>query len=208
MSGHLAIRGDHLFLHKTMNNHPDAIRWNGRYQTDGPQRQQAPPSQLLQDFAYLLPKTGVVLDAAAGVGINALFVAGLGVPVVALDISEMGLGLLRQRAIDLQVGVETAVFDLTHPYFPTNCVNAILNFRFLERATFAAYQQALRPGGLLIFETFVCAGGEETPDHFLQPGELRRAFTNFDVIFYAETTALSYRSGQIRQVAQLVARKP
>ncbi|VAW30235.1 hypothetical protein MNBD_CHLOROFLEXI01-1704 [hydrothermal vent metagenome] len=191
-----------------MNEHPDAVKWNGRYQTNGPQRQQANPSQLLQNFAHLLPKTGVVLDAAAGVGINTLFVAGRGVPVLALDISEVGLRLLRQRAAELKVGVETAVFDLTHPYFPANCVNAILNFRFLERASFAAYQQALRPGGLLVFETFVHKGGEERPNHFLQPGELRRAFTHFDVIFYAETAVLGYRSGQIRQVAQLVACKP
>lgn len=191
-----------------MNRHPDAIRWNGRYQTDGLQRQQANPSQLLQNFAHLLPQTGLALDAAAGVGINALFVAGRGLPVVALDISEVGLGLLRQRAIALGVVVETAVFDLTHPYFPANCVDVILNFRFLERASFAAYQQALRPGGLLIFETFVHKGGEERPSHFLQPGELRRAFANFEVIFYSETAVLGYRSGHMRQVAQLVARKP
>jgi tellurite methyltransferase len=191
-----------------MNKHPDAVRWNGRYQTDGRQRQQSTPSQLLQKFAHLLPKTGGVLDAAAGVGINTLFVARQGLHVVALDISEVALGLLRQRATELGVVVDTAVFDLIHPYFPANCVDAILNFRFLERASFAAYRQALRPGGLLIFETFLHVGGEERPTHFLQPGELRRAFANFELIHYAETAVLGYRAGENRQVAQLVARKP
>jgi SAM-dependent methyltransferase len=192
---------------KTMSQHPDAVKWNGRYQSDGHYRQQGKPSQMLQEFAHLLPKGGVVLDAAAGVGVNALFVAQQGVPVVALDISEVGLQLLKKRAAELGVGVDTAVFDLTQPYFPPNCVDAILNFRFLERAAFAAYQQALRPGGLIFFETFVHVGEEETPSYFLQPGELRHTFADFEIIHSAETTARGQRSGKMRHVAQLIARK-
>jgi tellurite methyltransferase len=190
----------------------DAIRWNERYESEGRQRQQGNPSRLLRAFAHLLPPTGLVLDAAAGVGVNALFVAGQGLPVVALDISEVGLRLLRQRALALGVRVETAVFDLTHPYFPSNCVDVILNFRFLERATFTAYRQALRPGGLLFFETFVHVAPygdeEETPDYFLQPGELRRAFTDFETIHYEAAAPYGHHAGQSRYVTQLIARKP
>ena len=188
--------------------HPDAIKWNGRYQTEGRQRQQASPSQLLQQFAHLLPKAGVVLDAAAGVGVNALFVAQQGIQVIALDISEVALRLLRQQARELGTGVDTAVFDLTQPYFPASCVDAILNFRFLERATFTVYREALRPGGLLFFETFVHVEAGETPAYFLQPNELYRAFADFEVIHYAETAVTGHRSSNMRHVAQLVARKP
>jgi hypothetical protein len=46
-----------------MIDHPDAMKWNGRYQTECSYRQQRSPSQLLQDFAHLLPKNGPVLDA-------------------------------------------------------------------------------------------------------------------------------------------------
>src|SRR5690606_38624528 len=152
---------------------------NGRYQTDGPYRQQGHPSQLLQDFVHLLPKDGVVLDAAAGVGVNALFAAQRVMNVVALDISEVGLRLLRQKAAELGVVVETAVFDLTTPYFPPGCVDVLLNFRFLERAAFPAYRQALRPGGLLFFETFVHTAADDTPAYLLEPGELRQAVADF-----------------------------
>ncbi len=191
-----------------MTQHPDALKWNGRYQTDGPYRQQGHPSRMLQAFDHLLPDNGVVLDAAAGVGVNSLFVARQGISVVALDISEVGLRLLRQQSADLGVRVETAVFDLTQPYFPANCVDVILNFRFLERSAFAAYRQALRPGGLLFFETFVHTGVEESPAYFLEPGELHHAFADFDLIHSAETTIPGHRSGRMRHVAQLVARKP
>jgi SAM-dependent methyltransferase len=190
-----------------MSQHPDAVKWNGRYQSDGDYRQKRYPSHLLQAFVHLLPKNGVVLDAAAGTGTNALFVAQQGVPVVALDISEVGLSLLRQRAAELGVGVDTAVFDLTQPYFPSNCVDAILNFRFLERAALAAYRQALRPGGLLFFETFVHVGEGETPSYFLEPGELHRAFADLEIIHSAETEVRGQRSGKMRHVAQLIARK-
>lgn len=188
--------------------HPDAIRWNGRYQTDGHYRQQGHASQMLQEFAHLLPQNGVVLDAAAGVGVNALFVAQRGSHVLALDISEVGLRLLRQKAAELNVVVETAVFDLTAPYFPQNCVDVILNFRFLERAAFPAYRQALRPGGLLFFETFVHKEVGDTPTYLLEPGELHLAFADFEIVHSLETAVRGHRSGKWRDIAQLIARKP
>jgi tellurite methyltransferase len=202
----LQTERDHSLISHIRCSHPDAVKWNGRYQTDGHYRQQGKPSQLLQDFVHLLPQNGIVLDAAAGVGVNALFVAQQGISVVALDISEVGLRLLRQQAAERDLGVATAVFDLTHPYFPPNCVDAILNFRFLERATFAAYRQALRPGGLLIFETFVDIEDDKTA-YFLRPGELHHAFADFEVIHSLETAVRGHRSDKMRPVAQLIARK-
>ncbi|WP_420631933.1 class I SAM-dependent methyltransferase [Candidatus Leptofilum sp.] len=190
-----------------MTQHPDAVRWNGRYQNNGHYRQQGSASQLLPDFAHLLPKSGVVLDAAAGVGVNALYLAQRGFSVIALDISEVGLQLLRQKANALKVAVETAVFDLTKPTFPANCVDAILNFRFLERAAFPAYRQALRPGGLLFFETFVHTGAGSTPSYFLESGELHRVFADFKIIHSVETAVRGHRSGNMRPIAQLIARK-
>lgn len=187
--------------------HPDAVKWNGRYQSDGKYQQQGHPSQLLQDFAYRLPLGGVVLDAAAGVGLNALFAAQQGMNVIALDISEVGLRLLRQKAKELGVVVETAVFDLTTPYFPPNCVDVLLNFRFLERAAFPAYRQALRPGGLLFFETFVHQEAGDTPPYLLEPGELQQAFADFEIVHSLETAVRGPRSGKFRDIAQLIARK-
>ncbi|GJM39962.1 MAG: hypothetical protein DHS20C20_02440 [Ardenticatenaceae bacterium] len=191
-----------------MAKHPDAKKWNGRYQTDGHYRQQGKASQLLQEYAHLLPKNGAVLDAAAGVGVNTLFLAQLGISMIALDISEVGLRLLRKKAKGLGVVVETAVFDLTTPHFPKNCVDAVINFRFLERATFPAYKKAVRPGGLIFFETFIHTGAGETPSYFLEPGELHRAFADFEIVHSVETAVRGHRSGNMRPVAQLIAQKP
>lgn len=193
-------------------NHPDSIKWNGRYAVDGQHWLSSQPRQLLLEYLAQLPRRGLALDAAAGVGIHALTLARRGLHVVALDISEVGLRLAQARAAaeaEMAGRLETAVYDLAHPWFPSHCFDVILNFRFLERATFPIYRRALKPGGWLLFETFVRTPEAETDiDFYLQPGELHAAFADFDVVRSRETTAVGGRSRQLKQVAQLVARKP
>ncbi len=188
--------------------HPDAEKWNGRYQTEGRGRQQSPPRELLRAYHQLLPKNGWALDAASGVGINSFYLAQLGLNVLALDISEVGLRLVREKAIEEGFQVNTAVFDLSNPHLPADTFDVIINFRFLERATFAAYRNALKVGGVLIFETFVYEGVPDEPHpYFLLPGELNSAFQDWDVVHSAETAVEGSRSHQMKKVAQLVARK-
>lgn len=66
--------------------------------------------------------------------------------MVCLDVSEVGLRLAREQARRENLWLETAVYDLSHPWFPPACFDVILNFRFLERATFPMYRRALKPG--------------------------------------------------------------
>ncbi len=190
-------------------NHPDALKWNGRYQSDGDQWQQSKPRQLLQEYAHLLPKSGLALDAAAGVGLHGLFLAARGLHVIALDISEVGLRLAKRQAERVGVWLETAVIDLAQPWLPANSFDVILNFRFLERSTFPVYHRALRPGGLLYFETFVeTEAAQAHPHFFLKPGELKAAFADFEHIHYALTEVKGNRSGRMKAAEQLIARKP
>jgi tellurite methyltransferase len=186
-------------------------KWNGRYATEGAKWQASRPRDLLLTYLDRLPETGLALDAASGVGVNGRLLARRGWRVLALDISEVGLRLGRAQALKEGLGERwlTAVYDLSRPHFPPNCFDAILNFRFLERATFPAYRQALKPGGWLIFETFI-RDDEAAPDaeYYLRPGELPAAFADFVVVESGEITAVGGRSGQEKRVARLVARKP
>ena len=189
----------------------EAALWNGRYASDGPHWQKSLPRQLLQKYLEHLPATGLALDAASGVGVNGLLLARRGWRVLALDISEVGLRLGREQALKEGLGERwtTAVYDLSRPHFPPDCFDAILNLRFLERATFPAYRQALKPGGWLIFETFIRTNEEtQDADYYLLPGELPAAFADFMVVESGEITAVGGRSGQEKRVARLVARKP
>jgi tellurite methyltransferase len=183
-------------------NHPDSIKWNGRYTEEGQQWLDSPPRALLLTYLPQLPTTGLALDAAAGVGVNGLALARRGLHVLALDISEVGLQLARAQALAEGVRLETAVYDLAQPWFPPHAFDVILNFRFLERATFPIYRQALKPGGWLLFETFIRTPDTASDvDFYLLPGELQAAFADFQVIHSEETT-------EGKPVARLVARKP
>lgn len=189
--------------------HPDALKWNGRYQQEGDKWQKSRPRQLLIDFADRLPPPGLALDAAAGVCIHGLYLVERGWHVIGLDISEVGLRLAREQAVARQVRLETAVFDLKTPWLPANSFDVILNFRFLERGTFSVYRQALKPGGWLLFETFVRPERDVAdPSYFLDPGELAAAFADFEIIHSAQMEIEGQCSGKMKMVEQIVARKP
>jgi 2-polyprenyl-3-methyl-5-hydroxy-6-metoxy-1,4-benzoquinol methylase len=186
----------------------DAARWNQRYAKDGLHWQARRPRHLLTRFAHLLPPSGMALDAAAGVALHGLFLAERGLHVVALDVSEVGLRLARESAKQRGVWLETAVLDLAQPWLPANYFDVIVNFRFLERATFPVYRQALKPGGLLFFETFVKIDPQgEYPEHYLDPGELGAAFADFSIIHHGQTETLNSQSQLIKMSEQLIARK-
>ena len=185
--------------------HPDAGRWNARYAADGESWLEYQPRQLLLDHAYLLPKRGLALDVAAGVANNGTYLARRGLHVVALDISKIALQLALQRASTESLPLSAAVYDLSHLWLPVDSFDVIVNFHFLERATFPVFRQALKPGGLIIFETLLRSDNNTpTPDYYLEPGELLSAFSDYEIIHWKERTIPE----TTKVTAQLVARKP
>ena len=191
-----------------MKTHPDAHRWNHRYTQNGNDWLNGRPRRLLLDFAHLLPSSGLALDAAAGVALHGLFLAERGLHVIALDISEVGLRLALQAAREQGLRLEAAVLDLTSPWLPANTFDVIVNFRFLERATFPVFRRALKPGGLIFFETFLKTDPVvDYPDHYLNPGELRRAFSEFEIVHHVVTVVTGACSTRQKVTEQLIARR-
>lgn len=187
-----------------LSSHPDAQKWNARYREEGAHWLTRRPRPLLIDWLPLLPANGLALDAAAGVAIHGRCLARHGLHAIALDIAEVGLRLAQQAARADGLWLETAVVDLSRLWLPPHTFDVIVNYRFLERATFPAYQRALKPGGWLLFETFVRTDPDAPdPDYYLQPGELRAAFADWDIHHSAQI-----ESGNGRVTDQLVARKP
>jgi SAM-dependent methyltransferase len=188
---------------------PEARRWDERYAVEGKDWLERNPRPLLQDFSHLLPPEGLALDAAAGVANNGLFLARRGLRVIALDISLVGLRLAVRRARAEGVPLNAAVWDLSSPWLPPARFDVILNFRFLARAAFPCYRRALKPGGLLFFETFLKIGDSlPHPEYYLDPGELREAFAGFELIHYLESKVPENEHHPERGTARLVARKP
>jgi len=88
--------------------------------------------------------------------------------------------------------------------------DARYHVNFLHRPLFPALAHALRPGGILIFETFLVAqalhGHPKNPVYLLAPDELRAGFADQLVILdYREGPV--ERDGTMTHLASLLARR-
>ena len=177
--------------------------WDERY---GSWPAPTEPSRFLKEFAYLLPTSGDALDAACGGGRNSVFLAKAGMRVTAVDSSARGLDqareLAQQHALEINwVHADLETFDL-----PVSAYDLAIVFYFRHPKFYARLRTALRPGGMLIYQTFTrdqlqFAKGPRNPEHLLKPGELLTAFADWKIVFYRETTL-------VEAMGSLVARKP
>jgi hypothetical protein len=161
----------------------------------------------LVENKHFLPRGGLALDAAMGLGGNAGFLLKHGLRVVGVDISSVAVGQAKARL----PGLMAVIADLSYFYIPPHSFDAILNFYFLQRDLWPLYRSALRPGGVLFIETLTQEMLRLQPDtdpaYLLAPDELRRAFADWEILVYREGWERS-RGGRLHPVASLVARIP
>jgi SAM-dependent methyltransferase len=144
----------------------------GEAQRSNPQ-QALVPSPWVARFAPLLKPAGQVLDLACGYGRNARHLAALGHAVLAVDRDEAALA-----ALEAVAGIETRIADLEQGAWPLGALrfDGIIVTHYLHRPLFAALLAALRPDGVLIYETFALGnaafGRPGRPEFLLQPNEL------------------------------------
>ena len=118
------------------------------------------PSPFLHAVAHMIPK-GKILDVAAGEGRHALYLASQGYEVIGLDRNEQALATLTRKASEHHLpNLSTWNTDLEKdPTAPPSLGNqeysGILVFFYLFRPLFPSLLQALKPGGILIYETFL-----------------------------------------------------
>jgi len=183
----------------------DAVRWNRKY-LERDLVTVREPRPLLVEHRRLLPRAGRALDVAVGLGSDAAFLLERGLAVVGVDISLVALRAAKARLPRLQA----VNADLDRFPLPRSAFEVILNFYFLNRELWPAYETALRPGGLLLVETLTEETRSVRPDieprYLLRPGELRAAFRHWEVVTHREEWTV--RNGQRWAVACLVARRP
>jgi SAM-dependent methyltransferase len=100
--------------------------------------------------------------------------------------------------------------DLDTYNLEINKYDLIVNINYLSRRLIPQIKEALRSGGIIIFETFIIAHGDFSqpmnPEFLLRKNELLHSFIGFDIIYYEERYATNLR-GEKTHVASLVARK-
>ena len=165
------------------------------------------PCSWLGENAELLPGEGTALDVACAAGRHALLLAAAGLTVRAVDRDPARIASLRETAGRLGLAVDARVMDLEAGTVRLGraAYDLVLVIHYLHRPLFPALRDALRPGGLLLYETFTAAqaarGRPTNPRFLLQPGELRWLTAGLE--------ALSQREGVFegRSVAGVAARK-
>ena len=172
------------------------------------------PAALLRNHLPLLQQSvpsGPVLDLACGQGRNGLFLARHGFDVHFIDRDAAALGHIRQQLDEEQLCGQCQQRDLEQPSpyaLPAEAYSMILVFRYLHRPLLAHIANALKPGGILVYETFTRAQAElgrpRNPDFLLESGELATRFEKWQVIQQFE----GVRDAPRQAIAQLVARKP
>lgn len=168
----------------------------------------AGPSPWLLSNASLAPRGARTLDVACGRGRHALLLAGAGYPVRAVDRDAAGIAWLGALARRLQLPLDAAAVDLEVPGadLGTEEWELVLVFNYLHRPLFPALVRSLKPGGLLLYETYTSEqarrGKPTSPDHLLEPGELKHLVAPLEVV--------REREGDYdgRAIASVAARRP
>ncbi len=187
-----------------------ATFWDERYRGEEAVPERG-PATFLVEHRHLLPPQGRALDVAMGTGRNALYLASLGYEVTGIDVSGVAVERCRQEAARRGLRIEAVQADLESYELPRAAYDIVIDFYYLQRDLAPALAAALRPGGVLMFESFTTeqrrfGWGPQNDDFLLRPGELRSLFAGLEVLAYREGLVESDKG--MKAVAGVVARRP
>ena len=166
----------------------DQEKWDAKYRSKEYITGKEPCSWLI-DNAELLNGEGRALDLTIGEGRNATYLAVLGYNVLGLDISRVGIDKAHALANEKGVSFSTEIVDLDNYELPLKEFDLIICFNFLERRLFQGIRDALKPNGILFYETFnvdYLKYSNFKEEWVLKSGELLREFAQFLILRYRE----------------------
>jgi SAM-dependent methyltransferase len=165
-----------------------------------PRAAELPPSPWIVRWAPLVRPGGAVLDLACGSGRHARYLARMGFEVLAVD---------RDPSLfpDPPAGVTLVEADLeSGPWpFPGRGFDAIVVANYLHRPLMPRLVSSLKPGGVLVYETFARGnerfGKPSNPDFLLLPGELLEAVRGqLRVVAYEDVVVAEPRPAAIQRL--------
>ncbi len=192
--------------------------WNERYTRDDFAYGTEPNSFLASNAKVLI---GPVLSLAEGEGRNAVFLASLGLDVLAVDGSVVGLAKARALAASRGLAIQTEVADLTTYEPPENSFGSVVSISahlpsLIRKRLHRLVERCLKPGGIMLLEAYTIAqlarntGGPKDPDLLMACMEIETEFPNCDLILSQElereVVEGKFHTG-LASVVQFIARK-
>lgn len=184
-------------------------KWNNRYESVHVPNQVI---DVLELNLHLLPGTGKSLDLACGLGGNALRMSELGYESHAWDISDKAIDKVVEFSKERQLKLHTRQCDINQEVLEQESFDVIIVSRFLIRDLAPMLTAALKPGGLLFYQTFTqertdLDDGPKNCHYRLKKNELLKLFPELIVRFYREEGCLGDTQKGFRNEAMLVAQK-
>jgi len=153
------------------------------------------PNAFLAEHAGLL--SGPVLSVAEGEGRNAVFLASLGLDVLGVDGSAVGLAKARRLAAAKGVSIRTETADFAEYEPPPGSFGAVVSIFAhmpggLRSRVHRLAELSLKPGGIILLEAYRKAqlgrgtGGPPDADMLMARADLEQDFPNCEVLLAQE----------------------
>ncbi len=163
------------------------------------------PSPWVCRWAGLIRPGGRVLDVACGQGRHLRYLRSLGFAVVGVDRDEAALG-----ALEAAGGIEIHVADIeagSWPFAPGGFDGVVVT-NYLHRPLFRHLVDSLRPGGVLIYETFALGnercGRPSNPAYLLRPNELLHRVEPLAVVAFEQGLIAAPKPAVIQRVCAVL----
>jgi len=156
------------------------------------------PAPLLQRFIHdIVPSLAIIpgkgLDIACGAGRDLSYLASQGWEMSGIDQSADSLQRVATLAHYCKVSIPTYQVDLetdNNPFtmFEDHSLDLICVARYLHRPLFPAIKKLLKPGGIIIYQTFMVGcesskvGRPKNPRFLLKEGELAEIFAGAELL--------------------------
>lgn len=200
-----------------------AEKWDQRFSERHCADAQA--AAVLSENSHLLPRLGNALDLASGLGGNAILLAQAGLEVTAIDLSRVAMSKLDSYAQEQQLAIHCHCYDLEvasqqseefkHSAvsgLEENSFDVIVVSHYLYRPLLPALLSALKPGGLLYYQTFtqqhVAATGPSNTAYRLAKNELLEFCEALHILFYREEGLQGDTEQGFRNQAMIIAQRP
>lgn len=182
-------------------------KWDGHYR----EAADVPAMRVVAENLHLAPTRGQGLELACGLAANAFLLAQHGLQMDAWDISPVAIERVNQDAQRRGLPVHGAARDVMQQPLAPASYDVIVVTHFLERALAPQIISALRPAGLLFYQTFtrtrISEGGPNKDEWRLADGELLQLFSELRPLVYREEALVGDVRRGFRNEALLVAQK-
>lgn len=194
--------------------------WDERYSGDQLVYGES-PNGFLESLKGRIPRSGKAIDIGAGEGRNALFLASLGLDVLAIDQSAVGMQKAERLANERGLHLRTQAVDLNDFDAEPDSINFVSSIfvhlpENLRRTVHGRIRSWLKPGGIFVLEAYTpqqllrTTGGPKDPLLLATLETIVNELYGLEILHQAElvrdVTEGTFHTGDAC-VVQIVARK-